>query len=249
VTAIAANAQTAVSYEYFRDNVQPIFLKKRPGHARCVECHDGQAPRLQALDPGATTWNEEQSRKNFDAWKNLVVPGDPMSSRMLMHPLAKAAGGDPFHAGGKHFQSQDDPEWQTLKAWVMTGSSITVSNAGKLDYNYYVKNIQPIFLKERAANEGSGNACASCHTRMASRLKLQPLNGATSWTEAQSRQNFEVVSALVTPGDPATSKLLLHPLAPKEGGDPTHTGGKFWQTKDNPEWKTIATWVQGGKAQ
>ena len=67
VTSLAANAQTPVSYEFFRDNVQPIFLKKRPGHARCVECHDNQTPRLQPLDPGATTWNEEQSRKNYDA--------------------------------------------------------------------------------------------------------------------------------------------------------------------------------------
>ena len=47
-----------------------------------------------------------------------MVPGDPMASRMLMHPLAAAAGGDPFHAGGKHWQSQDNPEWQTLAAWV-----------------------------------------------------------------------------------------------------------------------------------
>jgi hypothetical protein len=243
----AVFAQTPVSYEFFRDKVQPIFLAKRPGHARCMECHDNQAPRLQELAPGATTWNEEQSRKNFDAWKQLVVPGDPMSSRMLMHPLAKDAGGDPFHAGGKHFKSQNDPEFQTLVAWVKTGSAAQTSAAASLDFGYYRKNIEPIFLKDRAANEGTGNACFSCHTRMASRFKLQPLNGATAWTEAQSRQNFEVVSKLVTPGDPATSRLLLHPLATKEGGDPSHTGGKFWATKDNPEWKTIAGWVQGGK--
>src|SRR5580704_6897824 len=91
---------SGVSYEFFRDKVQPIFLNKRPGHARCVECHDNQAPRLQELETGATTWTEEQSRKNFDAWKQLVVPGNPTASRMLMHPLAVDAGGDPFHAGG-----------------------------------------------------------------------------------------------------------------------------------------------------
>jgi len=37
---------------------------------------------------------------------------------MAMHPLAKSAGGDPFHAGGKHWQSQNDPEFQTLSAWI-----------------------------------------------------------------------------------------------------------------------------------
>jgi hypothetical protein len=37
---------------------------------------------------------------------------------MLMHPLAAEAGGDPFHAGGKHWKSRNDPEWKTLAAWV-----------------------------------------------------------------------------------------------------------------------------------
>ena len=98
--------------------MQPIFLNKRPGHARCLVCHENGSPRLQELSPGATTWSEEQSRKNFAAWSKVVVPGDPMASKLLRHPLAEAAGGDAFHAGGKHFTSQNDPEWQTLAAWV-----------------------------------------------------------------------------------------------------------------------------------
>ena len=28
-------AAPALDYEYFKKNVQPVFLKKRPGHARC----------------------------------------------------------------------------------------------------------------------------------------------------------------------------------------------------------------------
>ena len=70
-----------------------------------------------ALSPGATTWNEEQSRKNFEVIKRVAVP-DP-EARLLMHPLEQQAGGDFFHNGGKHFKSQNDPEWQTLRAWVM----------------------------------------------------------------------------------------------------------------------------------
>jgi hypothetical protein len=110
--------KASLDYAFFRDRVQPIFLNKRPGHARCIACHETGTPRLQALSPGATTWNEEQSRKNFDAWKVEVVVGKPLASPLLLHPLAKDAGGDPFHAGGKHFKSQDDPEWQILAAWV-----------------------------------------------------------------------------------------------------------------------------------
>ena len=107
-----------LDYEYFKDRVQPIFLKKRPGHARCIVCHDHRSPPLQPLAQGAFTWTEEQSRQNFAVWKQFVVPGNPMKSLLLLHPLAEAAGGDRFHGGGKHWQSQSDPEWQTLAAWV-----------------------------------------------------------------------------------------------------------------------------------
>ena len=189
--SLLAPAQSTLSFEFFRDRVQPIFLAKRPGHAICIECHDNGTPRLQELLPGATTWNEEQSRKNFDAWSKLVVPGNPQGSRMLMHPLAAEAGGDPFHAGGKHWKSQNDPEWQTLAAWVKTGAPSPSTATASLDFNFYRKSIEPIFLKERQPNEGSGNACAACHTRMASRMRLQPLPaGATAWTERPVPRKF-----------------------------------------------------------
>ena len=116
--AASPPAASSLDYEFFKTRVQPIFLKKRPGNARCVVCHETGTPRLQALSPGATAWDEEQSQKNFAAWQRVVVPGNPLASRLLLHPLAAEAGGDPFHAGGKHWTSQDDPEWQTLAAWV-----------------------------------------------------------------------------------------------------------------------------------
>ncbi len=115
-----APAQTAPSLDYgfFKERVQPILLKKRPGHARCVTCHEHGSPPLEPLAPGASGWNEDQSRKNFAIWKLFVVPGNPVKSSFLRHPLAESAGGDRFHAGGKHWKSQSDPEWQTLAAWV-----------------------------------------------------------------------------------------------------------------------------------
>ena len=115
--ALPADGPT-LDYAFFKERVQPVFLKKRPGHARCVTCHSHGSPPLPALPPGAATWTEEQSRQNFAMWKQFVMPGNPMKSPLLVHPLAKEAGGDHFHAGGKHWSSQSDPEWQTLAAWV-----------------------------------------------------------------------------------------------------------------------------------
>ena len=112
----------SLDYDTFKTKVQPIFLAKRAGHARCISCHSSGTPlRLQPLASGSATWNEEESRKNFEAVKRVVVPGSP-KSMLLIHPLAEQAGGDFFHNGGKHWNSQNDPEWQILKAWVLGNS-------------------------------------------------------------------------------------------------------------------------------
>jgi len=110
----------ALDYEFFKTRVEPIFLKKRPTHARCYVCHEeaNHALKLAKLSPGSATWNEEESRRNFETVSQLVSPGDPLGSILLHHPLAPEAGGDAFHSGGRQFESQNDPDWQTLAAWV-----------------------------------------------------------------------------------------------------------------------------------
>jgi hypothetical protein len=48
----------------------------------------------------------------------MVLAGVPVKSRLLIMPLAHEAGGTEFHPGGKHWDSQTDPEWKTLADWV-----------------------------------------------------------------------------------------------------------------------------------
>jgi hypothetical protein len=109
----------SLDFEVYRSKVEPIFLKRRAGHARCVVCHsaNNSAFRLQWTQ-GATEFTEEQSRKNFESASKLVRPGDPDMSRLLIHPLAPDAGGDRFHGGGRQFPSKDDPDWKILADWV-----------------------------------------------------------------------------------------------------------------------------------
>ena len=117
--APSASPSASLDYDFFKARIQPIFLAKRAGHARCIACHGQGTPlRLQPLPPGATTWNEEDSRKNFEAMRRVAIPGN-MKSRLLVHPLAEDAGGDFYHNGGKHWSSQNEPEWQALRAWIM----------------------------------------------------------------------------------------------------------------------------------
>jgi hypothetical protein len=114
-----APADASLDFNYFKDRVQPIFVKKRPGHARCIACHGQGTPlRLQPPTVGGTSWTDEDSRKNFELMRRVVQPGNA-KSRLLVHALDEKAGGDFYHNGGKHWSTQDDPEWQILRTWVM----------------------------------------------------------------------------------------------------------------------------------
>jgi hypothetical protein len=124
--ASASTAEKPVDYEFFKTRVEPIFLKKRPGLTRCYVCHvtrfdNETAFRLEKLQPGNTFWTEEQSRTNFELVSQLVTPGEPLKSYLLMHPMQRKvgeAGGPAFHGGGRQFASQNDPDWLILAEWV-----------------------------------------------------------------------------------------------------------------------------------
>ena len=143
-----------------------------------------------------------------------------------------------------------------------------------LDYEFYRTRVEPIFLENRPGHP----RCYSCHkaaqdpqariptedpgfipnagvpsgtvaVSAASYFHLEWLSpGKTSWTDEQSRRNFEQVSKLVVPGDPARSLLLMHPLAPEAGGHPRHGGGRQFTSQDDPDWAAMAQWVLGQKA-
>jgi len=121
--AAPARGQT-LDYEYFKTQVEPIFLEKRAGHARCYVCHaerSNNAFRLEKLSEGAKFWTEEQSRRNFEMASRLAVPGKPGESLLLLHPLAPEAGGSAYHSGGRQFESRDDAAWKILARWVRGG--------------------------------------------------------------------------------------------------------------------------------
>jgi hypothetical protein len=123
VSALVLASATLVSpaatldYDYFKAKVQPIFLTKRAGHARCVMCHAeaNNMLRLQKLPEGQSTWGEEDTRKNFDTVSKIInAVDDPMTAKILIHPLAPEAGGDAYHSGGRQFANKNDPLWKTI---------------------------------------------------------------------------------------------------------------------------------------
>jgi hypothetical protein len=116
--------------------------------------------------------------------------------------------------------------------------------AQTLDFETYKTKVESVFLKKRPPHA----RCVSCHSASNSAFRLEPLpKGSTAYTEAQSRKNFEFVKNLVKPGDPESSRLLKHPLAPEAGGDTFHNGGRQFTSKDDPDWQAIAAWVSSAK--
>jgi hypothetical protein len=115
-----SKAKPTLDYDFYKARVEPIFLKKKAGHTRCVVCHsdNNSAFQLEHLAPGAKSYTDEQSRRNFEMVSKLVNPGEPMVSRLLMHPLAPEGGGDVFHSGGRQFTSMKDPDWKAIAAFV-----------------------------------------------------------------------------------------------------------------------------------
>jgi YVTN family beta-propeller protein len=128
----AGGSAPTLDFAFFKARIEPVFTTKRPGHARCISCHgDGTPMRLTPLPEGSATWTEAEARANFDTIRARVVPGNPDESRLLRHPLAEEAGGDPHHDGGKHWTSKSDPEWQMLAAWV-NGATLTSAPASTM---------------------------------------------------------------------------------------------------------------------
>jgi YVTN family beta-propeller protein len=250
--ATGAQPKSSLSYEEYRTRVEPIFLKRREGGVRCYDCHSILTTRLrlQAFLPGDSSWTEEQSRQNFASVSELVSPNNPLSSRLLLHPLAQDAGGDPAHAGGKFWKSQQDPEWQMLAAWIRHTSPGTPAMqpaspaTGALSFQTFKSRVEPIFLKERPGHA----RCYGCHSEYHRSFHLEKLSpGATNWTAEQSQRNFQNILEHVVPGDPVSSRLLIHPLAPEAGGDPFHSGGYQFQSQADPDWLTIAEWVRSAR--
>jgi len=252
VGGAADAAAQALSFERYREAVEPIFLVERggwgPGRSPCVTCHakQGTPLKLQPLqenEDGSVFWSESQSRQNFNVVSRLVVPGHPEQSRLLGKALAVPAGGASFHVGGKFFLSQSDPQWKVMAEWVAAAATAAAPEAAPrtLDFGFFQECVQRIFLDKR---EGLME-CVNCHDSGLRGFAQMLPAGRSYWSTDESRDNFALLSRYVEPGYPLRSRFLTHPLAPAAGGDHFHGGGRRWPSQDDPEWQMLAAWVRG----
>jgi hypothetical protein len=125
-------------------------------------------------------------------------------------------------------------------AAAVLGGAAHAAEQPALDYEVFKAKVQPIFLMKRPDHV----RCYVCHSEATNQFKLEHLKtGSTSYTEEQTRRNFDVASRLVVPGNVDASLLLMRPLVPQQGGHAYHSGGRQFESRDDPEWKTLAEWV------
>lgn len=158
-TAGVFAADADADFAFYKTRVEPLFLKHRAPHGRCITCHAGRGNglALQPITVGSTAWTEEQSRRNYEVVSQLVAPGKPTSSPLLMHPLAPENGGDLFHSGGHQFASENDPDWQTLAEWVRQKPKAEYKNLKVLRPNDHLLDTMRFFNLSFRAD------CTFCH--------------------------------------------------------------------------------------
>ncbi len=244
--AAASIANKGLDFEHYLEVVEPIFQRYRGGFVgsdtSCVACHTVQANAPLGLQPmtlenGNAYWTEEQSRQNFENVTMLVNPSAPETSRLLLAPLAPAAGGE-RHSGGIFWDSTDHAEYRAIADWIASGSP----DAGAeplvdLDFEFFRSCVQPIFVNPLE----NAMPCAECHS---GQFAVPPPENSY-WTVEQSQQAFESLLYLIDPGRPDSSRFLHKPLHPNAGGDLMHNGGRRWYYKDDPERIALAAWVSG----
>ena len=81
---------------------------------------------------------------------------------------------------------------------------------GPADVDFFRKNIEPMFMKDRGGTMPGYAACVMCHTWQTSlRFRLETPATDAGWTPEQSRRNFEFVTKVVNTASPESSRLLV----------------------------------------
>src|SRR5258707_13713169 len=97
---------------------------------------------------------------------------------------------------------------------IALASSALVPAAGTLDYAFYKAKVQPIFLAKRPGHA----ACVMCHAEANNMLRLEKLSdGQPTWTEEQTRKNFDTVAKIVQAGGGPLAGQILGPGPAAQG--------------------------------
>ena len=119
---LAASDEFLDDVFHFRDYVfvEMNKIDKRDNRA-CISCHGvpGRVPTLYLHAPDAAGYiPPEELLENYRRMQERVDLADPERSLFLRKPLNVQSGQEEGHQGGLRYR-QDDPGFQTIRAWVL----------------------------------------------------------------------------------------------------------------------------------
>lgn len=161
-----------------------------------------------------------------------------------------------FQAALHKLQNDPNPRLQMIAANVLGGKTLAdaladVKPNAVLDYDYFVKKVEPIL----AQTGPDGKACVICHASHAI-FKLTGPDEQGKFLPSMSAQNYKYAMRVVDISDPRHSLILVKPThKPETGGNVTdyyasHNGGQRWKgNEDSWQYKTILEWIEGARLQ
>ncbi|MGH9343629.1 MAG: hypothetical protein ACRD19_07710, partial [Terriglobia bacterium] len=161
-----------------------------------------------------------------------------------------------FQAALHRLQNDPNPRMQLIAANVLGGKPLAdaltdVKPNSVLDYDYFVKRVEPILAQAGP----DGKACVICHASHAI-FKLTGPDEQGKFLPSMSAQNYKYAMRVVDISDPRHSLILVKPThKPETGGNVTdyyasHNGGQRWkENEDSWQYKTILEWIEGARLQ
>jgi hypothetical protein len=109
-------SEFAVDFQVFTDEIDPLLTSLGCDN---TACHGGGFRGTFLLSPNTN----KNINLDYDQVRLQINPADPADSRLLVKPLAEAAGGVKHAADSEHFGfvSTEDAGYQAILAWIEAG--------------------------------------------------------------------------------------------------------------------------------
>jgi len=240
------------SRDYFEKHIVGMFEQ------RCLACHgvkedayeafmaDGNEAFFYFPITSNNTIEDVDTAYEVTRGHHRVAYGEEARfSPILRSPLAEEYGGVP-HKGLDIFYSSEDPDYQTLLAWVdreITGHTEPSPELSEQE-RYFRDAVQPALVR-------NGCFLSSCHGPLSfTDLKLQPPLPDGSFSTEMTRENRRAVLGELTRfvnlgGELNRSRLLVKNIPIAQGGVHQRGGNnQFFEGYEDADVKTLLQWME-----
>ncbi|MGL6195978.1 MAG: hypothetical protein ACRC2T_14275, partial [Thermoguttaceae bacterium] len=226
----------------FQRDIQPILDK------HCVECHNFDRTDAGVNLSGDWTPLYTTSYQTLSFMKSFGDNRNRPMSNFAPYEIGSSASTLLKLIDEKHAGAELSPqERKIVKFWLDAGANYSgtyaANGAGLIGWNYHERLIRPDldWPETKAMSDAISQRCDSCHTEEKSGYLSHGMS------EGGGRYNRMIIYNLT---NPEKSRILTGPLSESAGGKgicEKRSGKAIFETKDDPDYKTILAGVKRGK--